>query len=55
MNAIALLSAQVAEVIRELQTQLTRIEQIQAQLDRLARLGQPLSALYDLDERRTDN
>jgi hypothetical protein len=53
--SIALLSAQVAEIIRELQTQLTRIAQIQAQLDRLARLEKPLSAFYDLDEPRTDN
>src|SRR5262245_52887422 len=30
------LSSQVAEIVKELQTQLTRIAQIQAQLDRLA-------------------
>ena len=35
-NAIARLSAQVADIIRELQTQLTRIAQIQAQLDHLS-------------------
>ena len=30
------LSSQVSEIVKELQTQLTRIAQIQAQLDRLA-------------------
>lgn len=51
-NAIARLSAQVADIIRELQTQLTRIGQIQAQLDHLA-LGQARPA--PRDPARTDN
>jgi hypothetical protein len=38
------LSAQMNEVLQELQVQLTRIAQIQAQLDRLA-AGQPPAAL----------
>ena len=42
------LAAQVAEVVKELQLQLTRIAQIQAQLDRLA-TGEPPEPL---DRRR---
>ena len=38
---IALLSAQVAELVKELRTQLTRIGQIQAQLDHLAKAQTP--------------
>jgi hypothetical protein len=49
---IARLSAQVADIIRELQTQLTRIAQIQAQLDHLAS-GQ--ARLAPRDSARTDN
>ena len=51
-SEIGVLSAQVAEVIRELQVQLTRIEQIQAQLDQVARgeTPQPI-ALRDSDAR----
>jgi hypothetical protein len=47
-----LLSAQVAEVIRELQVQLTRIAQIQSQLDHVAKgeTPQPI-ALRDSDAR----
>ena len=50
---IARLSAQVADVIHELQTQLTRIGQIQAQLDHLSMGGAPPSARRD--PTRTDN
>ena len=35
-NEIATLSAQVEQLVKELQTQLTRIAQIQAQLDHIA-------------------
>ena len=38
-NEIAVLSAQVAQLVKELQVQLTRIAQIQAQMDHLA-MGQ---------------
>ena len=50
---IALLSAQVADVIRELQTQLTRIGQIQAQLDHLS-MGMAQPTVHR-DPTRTDN
>ena len=51
-NQIGLLSAQVAEVIRELQAQLTRIAHIQAQLDRVAKGETPQAiALRDSDAR----
>jgi hypothetical protein len=50
---IALLFAQMADVIRELQTQLTRIGQIQAQLDHLA-MGEARPSAHR-DPPRTDN
>ena len=50
---IALLSAQVADIVRELQTQLTRIGQIQAQLDHLSMSMAPPSV--HRDPTRTDN
>jgi hypothetical protein len=43
------LSAQVSQLVKELQIQLTRIAQIQAQLDRFTR-GEPTQ----LSERMTD-
>ena len=54
-NEVALLSAQVAEVIRELQVQLTRIAQIQAQLDHLARGETPHPIARRDSDARTDN
>jgi hypothetical protein len=44
---IAALSAQVAEVVKQLQVQLTRIGQMQAQLDRLTHTGEPLPTGQD--------
>lgn len=52
-NEIALLSAQMDQVVRELRVQLTRIAQIQAQLDHLA-LGVPRPSPHR-DPTRTDN
>ena len=54
-NQIALLSAQVAEVIRELQVQLTRIAQIQAQLDQVARGETPQPIARRDSDARIDN
>lgn len=51
---IALLSAQVADLIRELQTQLTRIGQMQAQLDHLS-MGEAALPSVHRDPTRTDN
>jgi hypothetical protein len=52
---VALLSAQVAQLVKELQTQLTRIAQIQAQLDHVAKLQAPQpDAPFDHPE-RTDH
>jgi hypothetical protein len=53
-NEIGLLSAQVAEVIRELQVQLTRIAQIQTQLDHVTR-GKTPEPIALRDPARTDN
>ena len=53
-NEIAMLSAQVDQLVRELQTQLTRIGQIQAQLDHLSRGGEALPSARR-DPGRTDN
>ena len=47
------LAAQVAEVVKELQLQLTRIGQMQAQLDRLATGQSPDPPRRD--RQRTDN
>ena len=48
------LSAQIEQVVRELQIQLARIAQIQAQLDRLA-TGQKLEPWDHMRERRRTN
>ena len=45
---IRVLSAQVAQIVKELQTQLVRIAQIQAQLDHLA--GEPGVGSRDADD-----
>jgi len=49
---VARLSAQMDEVIKELQTQLLRIGQIQLQLDRLAAGASPE---VPVRQKRTDN
>jgi hypothetical protein len=41
MRAFARLSAQVQEIVKKLQVQLTRIGQLQAQLDRVVREQAP--------------
>ena len=48
------LAAQVNEVVKELQVQLTRIAQIQVQLDRMA-AGQPHEPRRDRETERTDH
>ena len=53
-KAIKALSEQVAEMVRQLQTQLVRIAQIQAQLDHLTGV-EPLRPHERLTKDRTDN
>jgi hypothetical protein len=51
---IARLSAAIHEIVKELHIQLTRIAQIQAQLDRLAS-GQPPEPVADVSDARRNH